>query len=304
MAVDSYFRHHQYSSISFSPFFVMSPITMEELHQFHKRDRELFSCLVIKLARDPAQSLLVMALWLWLENTGFPNVISKLASLSETLVNALANEAETCLKWLDLENARIPIGGGLPLTSTIIHGDISLQLFSQKRFTAIASIKSILNKICARIFTDILQNILCSTSTSLPSTYRPLIVPGFPHPLFGSFIIPPINFEELDLSDPRIWENKGPCDDVTDDDKTMFLTFSRGFPVTEEEVRYLFTNTFGDCIKVLNMGGCADTSDQVLFATMVLKNVKTVDQILNGKHIAKFRVNGKHIWTRKYERRD
>ncbi|KHN07041.1 hypothetical protein glysoja_023224 [Glycine soja] len=80
----------------------------------------------------------------------------------------------------------------------------------------------------------------------------------------------------------------------------MFVTFSRGIPVTEEEVRHLFTNYFGDCIKVLNMGN-ADTSDQVLFATMVLKNVETVDRILNAKHIAKFQINGKHIWTRKYE---
>ncbi|KAL2346724.1 hypothetical protein Fmac_000724 [Flemingia macrophylla] len=285
---------------------MMVSITMEELHQFHKKDREVFSCLVIKLGRDPAQSLLIMALWLWLENIGFPNVISKLANISDIILNALADEAETCLKWLDLENARLPIGRGLPLTSTIIHGEISLQLFCQKRFTAIASIKSILHKICARIFTDILQHVLCNTSTRvmpLPSTNRPLIVTGFPHPLFGSFMIPPTSFEELDLCDPRIWENKGPCDDVTDDDKTMFLTFSRGFPVTEGEVRNLFTNAFGDCIKALNMSN-SDTSDQVLFATLVLKKVETVDQILNGKHIAKFRINGKHIWTRKYERRD
>lgn len=260
------------------------------------------------MARDPAQSLLVMALWFWLENTGFPNIIVKLATLSDTLVNVMSNEAETCLKWLELENARIPNDGGLPLTSTIIDEDITLQLFSKKRFTIIASIKSILNKTCSRIFTDILQNILCNTSTSTsmsppPSTHTPLIVPGFPHPLFGPFIIPPINFQELDLCDPRIWENKGLCDDITDDDKTMFLTFSRGFPVTEEEVMLFFTNTFGDCIKTLNMAP-GETSDQILFATMVLKNVETIDQILKGQHRAKFRVNGKHIWTRKYERRE
>lgn len=286
---------------------MMTPISTKELHQFHKKDREVFSCLVIKLARDPAQSLLVMALWFWLENTGFPNVIFKLATLSNTIVNAMSNEAEICLKWLELENARIPSDGGLPLTSTMIHEEITLQLFTKKRFTIIASIKSILNRICSRIFIDILKNILCSTSTSTsmspPSTCRPFIVPGFPHPLFGPLIIPPINFEELDLSDPRIWENKGLCDDITDDDKTMFLTFSRGFPVTQEEVMLVFTNTFGDCIKALNMSH-GETSDQVLFATMVLKNVETIDKILNGKHIAKFRVNGKHIWTRKYERRE
>ncbi|KAK7311872.1 hypothetical protein RJT34_10306 [Clitoria ternatea] len=280
----------------------MAPITLEELYQFHKIDRKVFSCLVINLARNPAQSLLVMALWLWLENIGFPNIIPMLANFPNTLINALADEAETCLEWLGLENRRIPNNGGLPLTSTLIHSQISLQFFTQKRFTVIASIKATLSKICTRIFTDILQHIFGSTSLA-PSPQNLLIVPGFPHPLFGSFIIPPTHLEELDLFDPRIWDNKRVCDDVNDDDKTMFLTFSRGFPVTEDEVSHFLTSRYGDCIKVLNMGN-SETGNQVLFATMILNNVETVDEILSGKYIAKFRVNGKHIWIRKYERRD
>lgn len=315
-AIGSYFPHKHSVYIShFSPTRIMAPITVEQLHLFHRIDREVFSCLVIKLARDPAQSLLIMALWLWLEKMGYPNVISKLVGLPHTLINALANEAVTCLKSLELENAHIPKGGGrggaLPLTTTILQMEISLQFFTHKRFTAIAGIKNVLNKTCARIFTDILLSIILgstststSTSTSLPYPYRPLIVPGFPHPLFGTFTIPPTNFEEMDLSDPRIWDDdKRTSDDVIDDDKTMFLTFSRGFPVTEEEVRHLFTSTYGDCIKAMHMGN-EDANEQVLFATMVLNDVETLDRILNGKHIAKFRVNGKHIWARKYERRD
>ena len=290
----------------------MAPISIQELHQFHRIDREVFTCLVMKLGRDPAQSLLVMALWLWLEHNGYPNIISKLVDIPDTaMINAIATEAVSCLQCLEFENFHIPHGSGLPLTTHLVQRDISLQLFRHKRFTAVAGIKSVLNNICARIFTDILYHLLGGTSTSTstststpwPSPYRPLIVPGFPHPLFGTFIVPPINFEEMDLGDPRIWDDKLPCGDVRDDDKTMFLTFSRGFPVTEEEVRHHFTSNYGDCIKILNMGN-GDTSEQILYATMILNNVETVDQILDGKHIAKFRVNGKHVWARKYERRD
>lgn len=281
----------------------MAPISVKELHLFHRIDREVFFCLVTRLARDPAQSLLVMALWLWLESIGYHNIISKLVGLSDPLINALAIEAVTCLRCLELENIRIPASGGLPLTSTLMQKDISLHFFRQKRFTAVTGIKSVLNKICAQIFTDILQCVLVSVGTSQPSRYRPMVVPGFPHPLFGTFTIPPKSFEELDLFDLRVWINMRPSEDVTDDDKTMFLTFSRGFSVTEEEVRHMFTSTYGDCIKVINMGN-GIMSDQVLFATMVLHDVEIIDRILNGKHIAKFRINGKHIWARKYERRD
>jgi hypothetical protein len=80
---------------------------------------------------------------------------------------------------------------------------------------------------------------------------------------------------------------------VLDIDKTVFLTFSRGFPVTKGEVVYFFTNTFGvDSIKTIRMGN-AKSSHQVMFATMVLNCVETLDRILNGGRIAKYCVNGK-----------
>ncbi|KAE9609232.1 hypothetical protein Lal_00020510 [Lupinus albus] len=288
----------------------MPPISVEELYTFHRIDREVFFRLVITLCRNPAQSLLVMAFWLWLESIKYPKFVSKLVALSDPLINSFANEAVSTLRCLEMEDDDIPeSGGGLPLTTILMQKKISLHFFRQKRFTAIVGIRCVLNNICARIFTDILQYLLGSANTrtctsSYPSHYRPLVVPGFPHPLFGTFTIPPINFEELDLLDPRIWINMHSYyDGATDDDKTMFLTFSRGFPVTKEEVLHLFTRTYGDCIKFLNMGN-GNVNGQVLFATMVLHKIEIVDEILNGKHVAKFRLDGKHIWARKYERRD
>ncbi|CAL0327209.1 unnamed protein product [Lupinus luteus] len=283
----------------------MAPISIEELHTFHIFDREVFFRLVIKLSHNPAQSLLVMALWLWVESIKYPKFIHKMVGLSDSMIDSIANEAVSCLRCLNLEYNNTPNSGGLPLTTILMQKKISLQFFRQKRFTAITGIRYVLNNICARIFTDILQHVLGnpSTSTSYPSHYRPMVVPGFPHPLFGTFTIPPLNFEELDLFDPRLWIKMHPYDGTTDDDKTMFLTFSKGFPVTEEEVRHIFTTLYGDCIKILNMG-IGNMSEQVLFATMVVNNIETIDEILNGNHVAKFRLNGKHIWARKYERRD
>nr|XP_004501784.2 uncharacterized protein LOC101502252 [Cicer arietinum] len=269
-------------------------------------DREIFSCLVIKLGRSPSQSLLVMALWLWLEYIGYPNLVSKLIDLPRILINLVAQEAVSCLNCLEFDDFHIPYNGVLTLTSALMQKEISLQLFKLKKFTAIAGIKNVLNKICARIFKDILLRILGSPYMGklLPYAYRPVIVPGFPHRLFGDFNSPPTNFVQLDLSDPRIWNKNRLFDDVLDGEKTIFLTFSRGFPVTEEEVKFVFTSTFGiNCIKNLQMGN-KGLRDQTLFATMVVNDVETLDRILNGKHIAKFRINGKHIWARKYERRE
>ncbi|XP_058783060.1 uncharacterized protein LOC131657711 [Vicia villosa] len=267
-------------------------------------DRKIFSILVMSLARDPSQSLLVMALWLWLENLGYPSLILKLVSCPHGLINDVAQEAVSCLNCLELENFPIPNDGGLFLTRVLMGRKISLHLFKYKRFTTITGIKNVLNKTCSRIFNDILLDVLGSSSACrflLPYPYIPVIVPGFPHKVFGEFTISSTNFEMFDMKDGTILKS---ILDVSDQDKTIFLTFSRGFPVSEKEVSYLFTSTFeDDCIKTIVMGN-RNSKGQVLYATMVLNYVETLDRILNGRHIAKFRVNGKHIWARKYDRRD
>ncbi|XP_054788995.1 uncharacterized protein LOC129294606 [Prosopis cineraria] len=296
----------------------MMPIRESQIHLFHKVDREVFCCLLLKLSLEPSQCLLIMSLWLWLENVGYPNVVPQLVGLSSPLLNAVAKEAQACLKCLEEDNPRIPKGGGLPLTSTLIEKDISLQLFHLKRFTAIAGIKSVLNNVSVRIFSDILHNVLSINNNGAvrsgfgpgPGTNGSLSIPGFPHPVFGNVTVPPLSHDlpvELwwydDLDDNVSWSSR-PSDDVRDEDKTMFLTFSRGFPVTEEEVLHLFTTNFGDSsVRVINMGEPDAANEQPLFATMVLDSVATVDEILMGKRIAKFKINGKHIWARKYENR-
>ncbi|ESW29788.1 hypothetical protein PHAVU_002G099200 [Phaseolus vulgaris] len=287
----------------------MGPISTDELHLFHKTHREVFCFLVFRLHRDMTQSLLVMALWIWLEHNGYPNFSHKVMDLSPASINDLVDEAVSCLKCLERENFATPNDGGLPSTKSLTQKGISLRIFKEKRYTIIAGIKSVLKNICARIFGDVLQIIIRSKNINRGRTSRgnmsdkALTIPGFPHPLFGAFNInPPDTTMNLDLFDLRIWM-KGPCDDVSTDDKSMFLTFSRGFPVSEGEVIKLFKRSYGDCVENLSMGNTS-VQDQSLFAIMVLKNVGTVDQILNGKHVAKLQINRKHIWARKYERRD
>ncbi|KAL1358790.1 hypothetical protein HN51_004028 [Arachis hypogaea] len=306
----------------------MMPLTTNELHLFHKTDRALFCRLMFKQNLSITQALLVMGVWLWLEYTNYPNIISTMMQLSDSLVKSLSNEALTCLDTLAaFKNPPIPKDGGLPLTKILVQKDITLKLFIMKRYTAIAGIKSVLNNICARVFKDILQNILsttyynynynynnyykynynytnvASTSRARSSNSRPFVVPGFPHPLFGDFVVPN-GVEDLDLLDAKIWSNKGPCDDVTEEDKTMFITFSRGFPVSEEEVRELFITDYGyGSVVEIVMGNYA-ANNQSMFATMVLNGVAMVDEILQGLRLAKLRANGKDIWVRKYDRRN
>ncbi|MED6219851.1 hypothetical protein PIB30_039508 [Stylosanthes scabra] len=199
--------------------------------------------------------------------------------LTDSMLMSLSKEAIMCLDTLGaLQNPIVPDDGGLPLTKILIQKHISLDLFIMKRYTAIAGIKSVLNNVCARIFKDILQ-IICNNNTT-------------------------DRVEDFDVLDPRIWTNKKPSDDVTEQDKTMFLTFSRGFPVSEDEVICLFRRSYGqNSVEEIVMGNNFEANHQPMFATMIVDGVSLVDRILKGRRLIKFRINGKDIWARKYERR-
>ncbi|CAN1287734.1 hypothetical protein LINPERPRIM_LOCUS19697 [Linum perenne] len=75
-------------------------ITQEQLNAFHSIDMEVFSRMMINLMRDPTESLLIIAAWLWLEQMGHPNIINLMQSLSNTALDLLSNEAAVALASL------------------------------------------------------------------------------------------------------------------------------------------------------------------------------------------------------------
>ncbi|XP_062021349.1 uncharacterized protein LOC133737891 [Rosa rugosa] len=260
--------------------------------------------------RDPAESLLVMALWLWLEKD-YPNIIVKMLGLPDSIVNALADEAVLCLRCLDCSTSNSTLlclapNGRIVLTSRLMQKEISLQMFIQNRYTTISGVKNFLTNICARIFTDILQRVLPGTNPILSQfthPQQPLVIPGFPHPVFGALNIIP-GFVADFTPTGGLW-GWNPSIELSADDRTMFLTFSRGFHVSVEEVKQLFSEVLGmeKCVEDVDMEN-VPSDEQPLYAKMVLSSVTLVDKILKGNRVSKFRINGKHIWARKYERRD
>ncbi|KAL3650047.1 hypothetical protein CASFOL_006450 [Castilleja foliolosa] len=86
--------------------------------------------------------------------------------------------------------------------------------------------------------------------------------------------------------------------EVAADDRTIFLTFSKGYPISEDEVFDFFTRRFGDFIEDLIMQEVGE-DEQVLYARMVARSEAVIDGIVGGNK-AKYVINGKHVWARKY----
>ncbi|KAK4799823.1 hypothetical protein SAY86_025188 [Trapa natans] len=91
-----------------------------------------------------------------------------------------------------------------------------------------------------------------------------------------------------------------PSPEVPPDDRTIFLTFSKGYPISKNEVRDFFTRKFGNCFEAIYMQEVSSPREQPLYARLVVKPDWTIDVVLNGKSKVKFAINGKHVWGRKY----
>lgn len=263
-------------------------LTLEEIQMFHEMDRNLYSVLTKDLWRDPLESMRVMALWLWLERFGFKNVVKCISTLPHVLINEIAEEAMTCINYLtnsylfNLSLEQID----LPITQFLLGNDVSLDFFSLNRGAAILGMGKALTEVCLRALTDLVQQAternaaraLAETQITMSS----FIEPGFSR----------LNLNNFDRINPLF-------EAVHPDDRTMFVTFSKGYPVPERDIREFFNVMYGDCIESLHMQD-VQFGEQSLYARIVFYTPDVIEAVLNGMEKAKFTIKGRHMWMRKF----
>lgn len=281
-------------------------VSQEEFMGFHAIDRELYAALVISLLRDPAEAMQIMALWLWLESKGFHSMVKKMLSLPHFLINELADEAVVCLSFITAPETppSHETNGEIPLIQSLMEKEISFQYFRDNRLPAGQEIAKIMKEVCVRALSDIMQQ---------ANQVQDLVMPyaaatTFHHsPGLGLNLGPgprPVQIQQPWIgastsTNAGNSSNSKPDNGVHPDDRTMFVTFSKGYPVFEWEVREFFTMTYGNCIESLHMQD-VQPNEQSLFARIVFHTASTIDRILNGVTKAKFTINGKHVWMRKF----
>ncbi|OVA10561.1 hypothetical protein BVC80_8987g36 [Macleaya cordata] len=342
-----------------------SSMTIEELRSFHKIERDVYRRLVIDLGRDLMQSMEMIALWLWLEEIRYPNIILKMHKLSNEILNSVAEEALACLNCIVSSTPPPPpppSGIDLPETLTLMEGKhISLQFFFENREGALMKTLTTVITVCTRAFHDIFQQAALSPKQasniigpgSGPSGFHPSVFQQQQHiklhPIvFGSRITsapPPLApaTGAHDGGDGIIIEtgessssisstsssnttaqstlnsmaepynptnnviSSGSTNEVVEEnevvppeDRTMFITFLRGYPIPELDVRNFFVRKYGDCVEKIHMQG-VPPNKQSLYARVVFFTASKISEILEGKERVKFTINGRHIWARRYE---
>ncbi|KAK6144870.1 hypothetical protein DH2020_021690 [Rehmannia glutinosa] len=374
-------------------------VSDEAFNLFHSIDRELYTRLIGNLRRDPAESIQVMAFWMWLEKESKDmNFIKRMLTLPLGLLNEVADETVTCLRCVESDSFLFGDGNGneITLLPELLRGGriISLRLFHENRIAVLRSVFKIINTVCTRAFSDILQRVWRVNGAAAaaaaaesgggngggkkkkmggvpvqfvgPVTHQvgeaerriegggggvappppgTAILYHHPHLNVAPFLPLPhaaaagglirmagppspgptiitllLRWRRMLSGSPFTWWRRGIFrrtilaqrqmlsnelgemlsrnlninsreeinnrdieeEEVPADDRTIFLTFSKGYPITEDEVREFFTRMrFGDLIEELIMQEVGD-DEQVLYARMVARSTAVIDGIVGG----------------------
>jgi len=277
-------------------------VPQEDFILFHQVDRNLYKILVTELFRDPSESMRLLAMWLWLEKVGFHNVVKKIMSLPIILINEIADESMLCLTCLTNNNNTSLIAimlsseaNDIPLLHSVVENEISLKFFLENRLEAIQGVEKTRKEVCMRAFGDIMQHAMMRNIAE-----RMVENNNF---LFGSTGPMNLQFGSVGIAgamgQQQSNNNGGNGGIIPADERTLFVTFSKGYRVKEWEVREFFTMGYGDCIEALFMQE-TQPNEQPLFGRIVFHKVSTIDLILRGAAKVKFSINRKHVWVRKF----
>ncbi|XWS07886.1 hypothetical protein CRYUN_Cryun41cG0030900 [Craigia yunnanensis] len=267
-------------------------IPQEESKLYHTIDRNIFARLVLNLGRDPGESMHVMALFLWLEN-----------------FSSHARNLDVCVRAFDdIMQQALGLTNALAADQERIEQNLEPLSFYGPLIRPILPVYNYYNSGVGDIGDQNMgnQQIFRSNSNTGDSSFF--------HGVYPDLSLRPeresLNneMEELLNHIPIICinslEKNNSNKEVAADDRTIFLTFSKGYPISEKEVTDFFTRKFGDnLVEGVEMQEIPE-GEQPLYAKLVLNSDSDLEIVLKGKPKAKFSINGKHVWSRKFMRRN
>ncbi|KAI3967602.1 hypothetical protein MKW92_003477 [Papaver armeniacum] len=277
--------------------------TSEDIKNAYSDGRVLYRRLVGDSGRDIVITMQAIALWIFLQGMGFPNLVHKLLNTHEMVVNKILDEAANCLGWVQSVTSPAPAvnQSDMPLTEGLMGGKpINLMLVYTNRTNVITKVNETVFRSFAIAFGDIIQDVSGMSFTELNvlplvqdlhegHTHPEQAAPAVNEPSAYSSVLP--NHTTLD-KDERLPETK----------RAIFCTFTREYPVGQKELVSFLERSFGEgCIQRITMQQVPD-NEHPSWASIIFYSDIPVLAIMQGKETAPMSINGKHVWAASLER--
>ncbi|PQQ01724.1 uncharacterized protein Pyn_36143 [Prunus yedoensis var. nudiflora] len=86
-----------------------------------------------------------------------------------------------------------------------------------------------------------------------------------------------------------------------EDDRCCFITFSNGFPLTEDQIMDFFNERFGSCVERVYVH-CPHPWENPLFGKVVFNSVLIPAIVLRGQVQVKFKIDRRPLWCKRFDR--
>ncbi|CAM0956197.1 unnamed protein product [Alopecurus aequalis] len=291
-----------------------------ELALFHGSERSLFHRLVRDLAQDAESMRWVMALWLWFESAGHHNFIRRLSALPGPVVVRFVEEALACLARLA---GRELAGAGelLPCTNALLAEAIDdVGYFDTNRDEVMPGVRSMYKNVCRVVFDD---SCLADDALFLPSSATSRVRNGASMPrAVGTPVVaafagsaPGVRqraapFSRLNamaapwtpvraVYEPQPQQQQPIISPLPEEFRSLFITFSRGYPINREDIEDFFNAVYGPCVEAV-MVETPPLGQLPVYGRVVLRSPAMIPVLLDGQQTAKYIIKGRHLWARVY----
>ncbi|XP_062206095.1 uncharacterized protein LOC133907969 [Phragmites australis] len=275
----------------------MAGLTELELLTFHKLERDFFHRLVHDLGQDPATMRWLIAFWLWLESAGHHDFIRRAAALPGPVVLRFVEEAIACLRCLaGPGQGAVAASDGrdrrLPCTNALLAEPIDdVGYFVGRREEVLGGVTSMYKNVCL-----VICDVNTTTTYVLPGNTggaraAPPVVTSpscAAPPVKASWTLNPMASPWIPVQSP-----------LPDDYRSLFITFSRGYPISKEDITEFFNSMYGPCVEAVMLEKAAPGQLPV-YGRMVLRSAAMIPAVLDGLQTAKFLIKGRHLWARIY----
>ncbi|KAF7008893.1 hypothetical protein CFC21_023544 [Triticum aestivum] len=93
----------------------------------------------------------------------------------------------------------------------------------------------------------------------------------------------------------------GDADEEGEGGRSLFITFSKGFPLTREEISAYFTERWGEgCVESVMIQRTPPLGEAPRYGRVAFRWASVAEAVLGGQRLVKLLVNGRQLWARKY----
>uniref|UniRef100_J3N4W3 RRM domain-containing protein n=2 Tax=Oryza brachyantha TaxID=4533 RepID=J3N4W3_ORYBR len=174
-----------------------------------------------------------------------------------------------------------------------------------------AGVSDVYKNVCRVIFDDdvVFASDDAAAAAYLPSNVRDALqLDGPPPPTYHPAVHfppmpPPAALNPMAMPwipvQPQPPQQQHTYSPLPEDYRSLFITFSRGYPISSDDIIAFFNSLYGPCVESVMVEKAA-AGQLPVYGRVVLRCPSMIPVVLDGQQTAKFMIKGRHLWARIY----